>query len=119
MAELFETADACVFPYKEIFGSAALMMAYSFGKPVIASNIPAFLEETDNGRTGLLFESEAPDSLSKQLCYFSNMNYKDRETYSRHIAYLLKTKYNWKISAEKTTNVYRNALNLKDSDMRS
>lgn len=107
---LFKAADACLFPYKEIFGSAALMMAYSYGKPVIASNVPAFLEETDNGRTGLLFESEDSDDLAKQICKFCDMTHEERQGYSQHIAELLKTKYSWKISAEKTAGVYSEVL---------
>ena len=68
MNRLFTQADFCLFPYRDIYGSGALLMAYTYRKPVIASDIPAFREETDNGKTGCLFEGENPEKL-KLLFY--------------------------------------------------
>lgn len=64
---LYQEADFCLFPYREIYGSGALLMAYSYSKPVLASSIPAFEEETDGGCTGLLFPPEEPDALKDAI----------------------------------------------------
>jgi beta-1,4-mannosyltransferase len=37
-------ADAVVLPYRQITTSGAAMLAWSFGKPVIAPALPAFIE---------------------------------------------------------------------------
>ena len=101
---------------REIYGSYALMMAYTFKKPVITSNVQMFIEETDNGKTGLLFESENPSSLAEKLCCFAKMSVTQRREYSKHITYLLNTKYNWSISAEKTYDVYQKLNTAQNSN---
>ena len=40
-------------------------MAYSYGKPVITSDIPAFREETQNGKTGILTDGEDPEKAER------------------------------------------------------
>ena len=115
---LFENSDACVFPYREIYGSGSLLMAYTYQKPVITSNVPAFIEETQNGKTGLLFESEKPESLAEAIERFAGQNEQQRQTYSNHIAELVNEKYNWILSAEKTAEVYRKAISLKGNKKR-
>lgn len=64
---LYRQADICLFPYRDIYGSGALLMAYSYGKPVITSDIPAFREETQNGKTGILTDGEDPEKLKEAI----------------------------------------------------
>ena len=104
--QLFGKADACLFPYKQIYGSGALLMAYTYLKPVIASDVPVFCEETENGAAGLLFRSEDPGSLANALVVFVEKKTDERRTYSRNIYSLVETKYNWKSSAQKTSQLY-------------
>ncbi len=103
---LFAWADACVFPYKEIYGSGALLMAYAYRKPVIVSNVPAFVEETDQGKTGLLFESGNEKALAEKLMDYDGFSDETRNAMVSSIAELVASKYNWEISAEKTKRVY-------------
>lgn len=110
LPELFANADACVFPYKEIYGSGALLMAYTYQKPVIASNVPTFIEETENGKTGLLFKNENPQSLAETIERFVNLDDQQRKSYSDYIAKLVNEKYNWAASAKKTVEAYEKAL---------
>lgn len=110
VAKLFARADACIFPYKEIYGSGALLMAYSHQKSVIVSDVPVFIEETDNGRTGLLFESENPDALAKAICEFVSLPKEKKEEFRENIAELVDNKYNWKRSSMETYKVYEKVL---------
>ena len=106
LPDLFGQADACVFPYREIYGSGALLMAYAFEKPVIASDIPVFVEETDNGATGCLFASEDPQKLSDAIVRFVSMTPEERGELKRNVIRLRDGKYNWKNSAKVLSDFY-------------
>ena len=108
LPKLFQLADAAIFPYKEIYGSGALLMAYTFHKPVIVSNVPAFIEETENGSTGLIFKSEDSQSLAEKILLFAKLPKIQVMNYKQVISNLLETKYSWKESARKTYLTYRN-----------
>ena len=106
LPDLFEKADFALFPYKEIYGSGALLMAYTYDKPVIVSDIPAFVEETDNGSTGLLFQTENPKDLAKCIEKAVEMSSTEIENCKLSIKKLVDRKYNWNISAKKLFDIY-------------
>lgn len=103
---LYADVDACVFPYREIYGSGSLFMAYAYGKPVIVSNLPTFIEETENGKTGLLFNSENPEQLAKALIIAADWTENEINQYKDEISMLIDKKYNWEMSAQKTYKAY-------------
>jgi D-inositol-3-phosphate glycosyltransferase len=53
-------ADVVVFPYQWIYQSAALVMAMSFGKPVIATLVGSNAEIIRNDETGILVPLDDP-----------------------------------------------------------
>ena len=106
MSILFSQADVCVFPYREIYGSGALLMAYSYEKPVIVSSVPALIEETDNGATGLIFSTEDSTALAQTIEEIVNKKEEDIEEYKKSIRRLTSQKYNWSKSAELTYETY-------------
>lgn len=103
---LYANHDIAVFPYRKIYGSGILLMGYTFHKPVIASAIPTFLEETDNGRTGVLFEPENPEDLARVLVESLDWTEEQVAGYQSAITELVENKYNWAISAKQTVDVY-------------
>ncbi|MDD6283606.1 MAG: glycosyltransferase family 4 protein [Oribacterium sp.] len=109
--KLYNDADYCLFPYRSIYGSGALLMAYTFGKPVIASNIPAFVEETNCGETGLLFQNGSPEALKEAIIKIADCDIGQRQRYKDNICKLVSDKYNWKKSALQTVKAYEDALN--------
>ena len=110
MPGYFNGADCCLFPYTNIYGSGALLMAYTFDKPVIASGIPAFVEETDNGRTGLLYEPENDKSLANAIQAFVDLPESRKQDMRNSIRDLCENKYNWTVSARSLAQVYRELL---------
>jgi beta-1,4-mannosyltransferase len=61
-------ADAVVLPYRQITTSGAAMLAWSFGRPVIAPALPAFVEPmSDAPFLGLLYDPADPDGLADAL----------------------------------------------------
>lgn len=67
-AELYlKAADVMALPYTEIFQSGVLFLAYSFGLPVVASDVGSFREEIVEGQTGFLCASCNPEDLANGL----------------------------------------------------
>lgn len=54
MLYLLKNSRTVVLPYTEASQSGVIPIAYSFGIPVIASNIPGLVEYVENGRSGIL-----------------------------------------------------------------
>jgi D-inositol-3-phosphate glycosyltransferase len=67
--------DAVVLPYRNIYQSGVLMLAMSFGKTVIASDLEPFREIIKNGVNGLLFERSNPKSLAEIIDNFFAAGY--------------------------------------------
>ncbi|MGB9879517.1 MAG: glycosyltransferase [Anaerolineae bacterium] len=59
---LMNACDVCVLPYRDVTTSGAAILAFSFGKPIIAPALGAFPELASNGR-GILYDPEKPDGL--------------------------------------------------------
>jgi glycosyltransferase involved in cell wall biosynthesis len=66
-ATLFSRADALVMPYCSATGSGVLGLAYRYGKPVIASNVPGLAEQVRDGETGLLVKAGSSEQLALAL----------------------------------------------------
>lgn len=106
VADYFNGADCCLFPYKVIYGSGALLLAYTFGKPVIASGIPTFTEETDGGKTGLLYDPQSERGLAEAIQRFADLSEAEKEGMKENIRELCRTKYSWSVSAQTLAGIY-------------
>lgn len=61
-------ADVVVLPYRRVSTSGAALLAFSFGKPIVAPTLPAFAELlADNPALGLLYDPTVPDGLLDAL----------------------------------------------------
>ena len=65
--ELFHGCDLVLLPYREISSSGVLPLAYAFGKPVIASNLPGLAEQIEHGSTGWIVPEYKPASFAKTI----------------------------------------------------
>jgi D-inositol-3-phosphate glycosyltransferase len=63
----FNSANLVVLPYRKIYQSGVLLMAMSYGVPVLASDINGMTEIITNGQNGFTFQSENPKDLEKAL----------------------------------------------------
>lgn len=63
----FNSAQFVILPYTEIFSSGVLIRAAGYGKPVICSDLPAFLEEIVDGDNGIVFQSGNVSALANTL----------------------------------------------------
>lgn len=70
-AELFRRASVVVLPYIEATQSGVIPVAYSFGKPVVATTVGGLPAQVDDGKTGYLVpprdESALADAIVRLL----------------------------------------------------
>ena len=82
----FKAADVLVLPYKDIFQSGVLFLAYSFGLPVIATDVGSFREAISEGRTGFMCKPcDAADLARVIEQYFSSSLFRDLARYRQNI----------------------------------
>lgn len=68
--KLFYAADVNVLPYRIIYQSGVLLMAMSYGLPVIASDLEPNAEIIEDKVNGMLFKNGDAQSLSKKIKEF-------------------------------------------------
>lgn len=71
---LLKNCDAVILPYRHIYQSGVLLMAMSYGKTVVASDLPAFKEIINNGSNGFLFQNGSSESLSSSLSQLKSVD---------------------------------------------
>lgn len=94
---LFKQCDALVLPYRKIFQSGVLLMAMSYGLPVVASDLPANKEVIDDGYNGVLFEDGNYEKLAVKIEMLFDNNIK---TIKEHVFTSIRDKYSWDKIAE-------------------
>jgi len=103
----FKASDVLILPYNEIFQSGVLFLGYSFGLPVIATDVGSFREEIVEGETGYICMPSDPADLSaKIVTYFGSELYRDQDTRRQKIREHAETHHSWGAVADLTRNVY-------------
>lgn len=104
-------ADVLALPYKEIFQSGVLFLAYSFGLPVVATDVGSFREEIIEGSTGFLCKPGDPAELAKALeTYFGSGLFKNLNARRRELQDYTKTNHSWDVAAQLTRGAYAKVL---------
>jgi len=106
-----KAADVLVLPYKEIFQSGVLFLAYSYGLPVVATDVGSFREEIIEGQTGFLCKPDDPFGLAEAIqTYFASSLYKELKTRRQKIRDYANTHHSWSAVAKLTKNAYAELL---------
>jgi D-inositol-3-phosphate glycosyltransferase len=109
-------ADVLVLPYKEIFQSGVLFLAYSFGLPVVATDVGSFREEIVEGRTGFLCEPGDRAELARAVeTYFASDLFKHLKVRRQEIKDYANATHSWQAVAELTRNAYAKILGRNPS----
>jgi D-inositol-3-phosphate glycosyltransferase len=104
-------ADVLVLPYKEIFQSGVLFLAYSFGLPVVATDVGSFREEIVEGSTGFLCKPGDSAELAKALeTYFTSDLFRNLKVRRRELKDYADANHSWHAVAELTSNAYLKML---------
>ena len=74
--QYFKAADAIVMPYTDIFQSGIPFLAYSFGLPVICTDVGALRDDVVDGETGFVCAPHDPAAVAAAInTYFSSALY--------------------------------------------
>lgn len=105
----FKAADVVVLPYRHIFQSGVLSLGYSFGVPVVASDVGALREDIVEGKTGFVCRPEdARDLADTILRYFSSELYRHLDSRRSEIREYARQRYSWDTVRQITVDAYNN-----------
>jgi glycosyltransferase involved in cell wall biosynthesis len=107
----FVAADCLVLPYKKIYQSGVIFLAYRFGLPIIAADIGSFREDVIDGVTGFICKpNSAEDMAGKLKIFFDSTLFQQREQTRAHIIEFAEQKYSWSNIGRQTYEVYTRIL---------
>lgn len=107
----FKAADVLVLPYTHVFQSGVLFLGYSFGLPVIATDVGSLREEILEGRTGFVCRPCDPLSLANAVeRYFASDLYQDLAARRQEIRDYANQRYSWATVGQMTKEVYARLL---------
>jgi glycosyltransferase involved in cell wall biosynthesis len=99
----FKAADVIALPYLEDSQSAVMFTAYSFGRPVLASNIGSFADFIESGKTGEIFKVGNLNSLTQTIIKMRNNKSFYNENYIKKTTTDL---YSWEKCIEALSTLY-------------
>jgi glycosyltransferase involved in cell wall biosynthesis len=110
---LMELATGAVYPYRSSTQSGALQVAYTFGRPVVATNVGGLPEAVEHGRSGFLVLANSPGELAEGILKLVN-NHQLAKVMGEYARHLSETRFSWKSVARKIVRVYDELL-VKES----
>lgn len=111
-AELFQRCSVVVLPYIDASQSGVVLTAYGFKKPVVVTDVGSIPEIVDDGVTGFIVPPGDVNALAKAVVRLL----KDgslRKELGENAYKKLKTDLSWDKIAEKTIEVYKEAIRNK------
>jgi glycosyltransferase involved in cell wall biosynthesis len=104
----FKAADLLVLPYVDVFQSGVLFLGYSFGLPVLVTNVGSLAEDVVVGETGFVCEPRSSIALAAALAIFvSSRLYTDRDRCRPAIRQFADERYSWSAVVEATARIYQ------------
>jgi glycosyltransferase involved in cell wall biosynthesis len=86
LARTYSRAKAFIFPQEEDFGIVAIE-AMASGKPIIAFRGGDIIEHVEEGRDGIFFDKQSPESLMEALGKFDPENFDPRRIRERSLGF--------------------------------
>ena len=102
--------DVCVLPYRDVTTSGAAILAFSFGKPIIAPVLGGFTELAANGR-GIAYDPERADGLLhalQQACLTDMVGAGQK-------AWMWAKEHEWQALAPSFISIYEDVLGIRSS----
>lgn len=112
VAGYYAAADVVALPYRRIYQSGVLLMAMSYAKPVIASDLEGMAEVISDGENGYLFASGDARALARKLSEALSSPEKPGQIGQRALSHV-REHYDWSDVGRMTAECYRAALGSK------
>jgi len=107
----FKGADLLALPYRDIFQSGILFLAYNFGMPVVATDVGSFKEDILEGRTGLVCRRNDPEDMARAMAaYFRSDLFREPEKTRRAVRDRALERHSWDRVGDITRDVYQSLL---------
>lgn len=115
ICDYYCAADINVLPYKEVYQSGVVHLAYAYNKAVIATNVGSFPEVVVDGKSGLLVEKDNINELENAMkkIIYDNKVLEHMGSYGR--AYIEKN-FSWETIANSILSLYENIEEKKNND---
>lgn len=112
---LMGLATVAVYPYRSSTQSGALQVAYTFGRPVIATAVGGLPEAVEEGRSGFLVPAESPRELAEKIITLVSKPElaKLMGEYAHHLS---ETRFGWRSVARQIIKVYDQLLEKNQFD---
>lgn len=105
VADYYAAADVVALPYRRIYQSGVILLAMSYGKAVVASDLPGMSEIIEDGNDGYLFLRESKDALAAALIR-ALQNDKEREEIGKRALEYVTQHHDWNHVGAMTTQLY-------------
>ncbi len=110
----FKAADVVVLPYTSIFQSGVLFLGYSFGLPVIATNVGSLSDDIVEGETGFVCRPNDVADLAETISrYFASDLYRSLDERRADIRAFVASRNSWQAVSDTTLRVYADLLAAK------
>lgn len=115
--ELFQHAAVVVLPYVSATQSGVVPIAYSFGKPVVVTDVGALSDAVDHGRTGLLIPPRDVQALAEAIITLLR-DKQSRRQMGANGRKMMETEWVPDVVARRTVETYGSAIRHRESDKR-
>lgn len=107
----FKAADVAILPYASISQSGILFLAYSFGLPVVATDVGSFRHDIVEGRTGFVCRPCDTEDLARAIeRYFDSDLFRNLTHRRQEICEYARSRNSWDIVGNITRKVYEELL---------
>jgi len=111
--QYYAAADVVVLPYRRIYQSGVILLAMTYGRPVVVSDLAGMTEIVTDGVNGYVFTQGSKDELATVLIRALRDETGRRQVSMRASEYIRKH-HDWNQIGAKTNHLYQSLLSEHD-----